>query len=119
MLVYHLFMKILGIFIWDTGMERLKTEALATMDTETNATTSAQAGLLRVKPQNVDLTGPDSMNPRDYVNSLARGLEVLRTFNRTGRKMTLSQVALETGNTRAGARRILLTLIHDQCLSRY
>lgn len=113
MLVYHLFMKILGIFIWDTGMERLKKEALATMDTEANATTSAQAGLLKVKPQNVDLTGPDSMNPRDYVNSLARGLEVLRTFNRTGRKMTLSQVALETGNTRAGARRILLTLIHE------
>ena len=83
------------------------------MDTEANATTSAQAGLLKVKPQNVDLTGPDSMNPRDYVNSLARGLEVLRTFNRTGRKMTLSQVALETGNTRAGARRILLTLIHE------
>jgi IclR family pca regulon transcriptional regulator len=53
------------------------------------------------------------MNPRDYVSSLARGLEVLRTFNRTGRKMTLSQVASETGNTRAGARRILLTLIHE------
>ena len=94
-------------------MERKKTEALATMDTEANSTTSAQAGLFKVKSQNVDLTGSDSMNPRDYVNSLARGLEVLRTFNRTGRKMTLSQVALETGNTRAGARRILLTLIHE------
>ena len=54
-----------------------------------------------------------SVNPRDYVNSLARGLEVLRAFNRTGRKMTLSQVASETGNTRAGARRILLTLVHE------
>ncbi|MBT8455306.1 MAG: helix-turn-helix domain-containing protein [Rhodobacteraceae bacterium] len=54
-----------------------------------------------------------SVNPRDYVNSLARGLEVLRAFNRTGRKMTVSQVASETGNTRAGARRILLTLVHE------
>ncbi|NND18367.1 MAG: helix-turn-helix domain-containing protein [Silicimonas sp.] len=54
-----------------------------------------------------------SLNPRDYVSSLARGLEVLRAFNRTGRKMTLSQVATETGNTRAGARRILLTLVHE------
>lgn len=54
-----------------------------------------------------------SVNPRDHVNSLARGLEVLRAFNRTGRKMTLSQVAAETGNTRAGARRILLTLVHE------
>jgi IclR family pca regulon transcriptional regulator len=106
-------MKILGIFSWDTSMERIKTEAAATMDTEANATTTVRSGLFKVKPQSVDLTGPDSMNPRDYVNSLARGLEVLRTFNRTGRKMTLSQVALETGNTRAGARRILLTLIHE------
>ena len=53
------------------------------------------------------------MNPRDFVSSMARGLEVLRTFNRTGRKMTLSQVASETGITRASARRILLTLIHE------
>ncbi|WP_298432125.1 IclR family transcriptional regulator C-terminal domain-containing protein [uncultured Jannaschia sp.] len=61
-----------------------------------------------------DATEDDpSVNPRDYVNSLARGLEVLRAFNRTGRKMTLSQVATETGNTRAGARRILLTLVHE------
>ena len=94
-------------------MERIKTEAVATMHAEANATTSPRAGRIKVKPQNVDLTGPDGMNPRDYVNSLARGLEVLRTFNRTGRKMTLSQVASETGNTRAGARRILLTLIHE------
>lgn len=94
-------------------MERIKTEAVATMHAEANATTSARADLIKVKPQNVDLTGPDGMNPRDYVNSFARGLEVLRAFNRTGQKMTLSQVALETGNTRAGARRILLTLIHE------
>lgn len=52
-------------------------------------------------------------NSRNYVNSLARGLEVLRAFNRTGRKMTLSEVAAETGNTRAGARRILLTLVRE------
>ncbi|WP_431300231.1 IclR family transcriptional regulator domain-containing protein [Tabrizicola sp. BL-A-41-H6] len=53
------------------------------------------------------------INPRDYVSSLARGLEVLRAFNRTRRKMTLSEVAAETNNTRAGARRILLTLVHE------
>lgn len=53
------------------------------------------------------------VNPRDYVGSLARGLEVLRAFNRTRRKMTLSEVASETGNTRAGARRILLTLVRE------
>jgi IclR family pca regulon transcriptional regulator len=57
--------------------------------------------------------GDGGLNPRDYVSSLARGLEVLRAFNRTGRKMTLSEVAAETGNTRAGARRILLTLVRE------
>jgi IclR family pca regulon transcriptional regulator len=57
--------------------------------------------------------GDSGLNPRDYVSSLARGLEVLRAFNRTGRKMTLSEVAAETGNTRAGARRILLTLVRE------
>ncbi len=54
-----------------------------------------------------------SLNPRDYVSSLARGLEVLRAFNRTRRKMMLSEVAAETGTRRAGARRILLTLIRE------
>lgn len=74
---------------------------------------STQAGLMTAEPQNTDDKAPNGMNPRDYVSSLARGLDVLRAFNRTGRKMTLSQVASETGNTRAGARRILLTLVHE------
>ncbi len=72
----------------------------------------APASGLMTGPTQDDPDGA-SLNPRDYVNSLARGLEVLRAFNRTGRKMTLSQVASETGNTRAGARRILLTLVHE------
>lgn len=55
----------------------------------------------------------DDLNPRDYVNSVARGLEVLRAFNRVRRQMTLSEVAAETGNSRAAARRILLTLVRE------
>jgi IclR family pca regulon transcriptional regulator len=54
------------------------------------------------------------INPRDYVNSLARGLEVLRAFNRTRRRMTLSEVAAETGNTRAGARRHPAAAVPDK-----
>jgi len=72
----------------------------------------ARTGLMTAAPDwSEDETG--GLNPRDYVSSLARGLEVLRAFNRTRRKMTLSEVAAETGNTRAGARRILLTLVHE------
>ena len=69
-------------------------------------------GLMTAAPDREE-NGHVDVNPRDYVGSLARGLEVLRAFNRTRRKMTLSEVASETGNTRAGARRILLTLVRE------
>jgi IclR family transcriptional regulator, pca regulon regulatory protein len=47
---------------------------------------------------------------RDYVNSLARGLEVIRVFTRRKPRMTLSEVAQATDMTRATVRRFLLTL---------
>jgi IclR family transcriptional regulator, pca regulon regulatory protein len=73
----------------------------------------ARTGLMTAAPDWAEDGEAGGLNPRDYVSSLARGLEVLRAFNRTRRKMTLSEVAAETGNTRAGARRILLTLVHE------
>lgn len=73
----------------------------------------ARSGLMTAAPDWSEDGEAGALNPRDYVSSLARGLEVLRAFNRTGRKMTLSEVAAETGNTRAGARRILLTLVQE------
>lgn len=45
-----------------------------------------------------------------YVQSFARGLEVIRSFSSDAPSQTLSEVAGKTGLTRAGARRILLTL---------
>ncbi|HBH37561.1 MAG TPA: IclR family transcriptional regulator [Curvibacter sp.] len=45
-----------------------------------------------------------------YVQSFARGLEVIRSFSTAAPQQTLSEVAARTGLTRAGARRILLTL---------
>lgn len=54
------------------------------------------------------LTGP---KPGDaYVQSFARGLEVIRSFSASASAQTLTQVASRSGLTRAGARRILLTL---------
>ncbi len=50
----------------------------------------------------------------DYVNALVRGLEVIRAFSRTNSRMTLSEVAAETGLTRAAARRFLLTLVRER-----
>lgn len=53
----------------------------------------------------------DSPQPGDaYVQSFARGLEVIRSFDATAPRQTLTDVATRTGLTRAGARRILLTL---------
>ena len=47
----------------------------------------------------------------DFVQSLERGLAVIRAFDWTRPQLTLSDVARVTGLTRAAARRFLLTLI--------
>lgn len=49
----------------------------------------------------------------DYVQSLARGLLVLRSFDAQHAAMTLSEVAGRSGLARAAARRALLTLAHE------
>jgi len=46
----------------------------------------------------------------DIIHSLARGIELLRAFGPESDRMTIAQAAKSTGLTRAGARRILLTL---------
>nr|WP_295077754.1 IclR family transcriptional regulator C-terminal domain-containing protein [uncultured Roseateles sp.] len=52
-----------------------------------------------------------TLKPGDsYVQSFARGLSVIRAFNAEAPRQTLSEVAKRCELTRAGARRILLTL---------
>ncbi|MCZ4316405.1 helix-turn-helix domain-containing protein [Comamonadaceae bacterium G21597-S1] len=52
-----------------------------------------------------------NLRPGDgYVQSFARGLEVIRSFSASAPNQTLSEVAARSGLSRAGARRILLTL---------
>jgi IclR family pca regulon transcriptional regulator len=46
-----------------------------------------------------------------FVQSLERGLEVLRVLNDAPSSLTLTEVAKQTGMTRAAARRFLLTLV--------
>jgi IclR family pca regulon transcriptional regulator len=54
-------------------------------------------------------TARDEAGP-DFIESLARGLEVLRTFRPGRRVSTLSEIAGDTGLARPTVRRILLTL---------
>ena len=49
---------------------------------------------------------------RDYVQSLARGLAVLRAFGGDTPTMSLAGIAARTGLSRAAARRLVLTLEH-------
>jgi len=54
---------------------------------------------------------PQAPAPGDsYVQSFARGLQVIRSFSAEAPAQTLTEVAERSGLTRAGARRILLTL---------
>ena len=59
----------------------------------------------------IETPAPAGPRPGDaYVRSFARGLEVLRSFGTEAPAQTLSATAARSGMTRAGARRILLTL---------
>jgi len=66
------------------------------MATETDPTTSRADG--------------DGGHGPDFVQSLERGLAVIRAFGPETPQLTLSEVARATGLTRAAARRFLLTL---------
>ena len=55
---------------------------------------------------------PPAEKPSDsYVQSFARGLSVIRAFDARHPTQTLTEIAQASGLTRAGARRILLTLV--------
>lgn len=58
-------------------------------------------------------TSESDEGDRDYVASLARGLEVICAFTRDKPSMTLSDVAKATGMSRATTRRLLLTLVRE------
>ena len=73
---------------------------MATARTKAPAETPALPALARTSPAPGD----------SYVQSFARGLEVIRSFSAQAPRQTLTEVAGRTGLTRAGARRILLTL---------
>jgi IclR family transcriptional regulator, pca regulon regulatory protein len=57
------------------------------------------------------MTDPDKRSSQTFVQSLERGLAVIRAFDGEHTEMRLTEVAERTGLTRAVARRFLLTLV--------
>ncbi len=75
--------------------------------------TTAAITKIKAAPLPRQSKAPDLPRPNDqFVQSFARGLAVIRAFGPKAREMTLTEMAERTGLTRAGARRILLTLQH-------
>src|SRR3954465_11301501 len=66
---------------------------------------------VRYKNATTDLSDTPRRRSSDYVQSLQRGLSVIRAFDAEHRELGLSEVARATGLTRAAARRFLLTLV--------
>jgi IclR family pca regulon transcriptional regulator len=60
-----------------------------------------------------DIADIDAAPRSELVQSLSRGLAIIRAFDRERPSMTLSQVAARTGVSRAVARRFLHTLAND------
>jgi IclR family transcriptional regulator, pca regulon regulatory protein len=58
-----------------------------------------------------DAAEPPAARDSDFVQSLDRGLAVIRAFGPDRERLSLSEVARLTGLTRAAARRFLLTLV--------
>lgn len=57
-------------------------------------------------------TEPPFEDSRDYVQSLARGLSVLRAFDAQHTRLSLADIAARTAMSRAAARRLVMTLEH-------
>jgi IclR family transcriptional regulator, pca regulon regulatory protein len=80
----------------------------------TNGNSHKEHAMLESAPEPVNAAaeaGDAAPRPGDtYVQSFARGLAVLRSFGASAPAQTLSEAAERAGLTRAGARRILLTL---------
>ncbi|GAA1151842.1 IclR family transcriptional regulator domain-containing protein [Nesterenkonia lutea] len=60
-----------------------------------------------------DQPGPPAVSRNEFVRSLSTGLKVLESFSAVEPKLTLSDVARRSDVSRATARRMLLTLVHE------
>ena len=78
-----------------------------------SANTAGDAGTPSAAKGHAGEAALDASQPRnsDFVQSLDRGLAVIRAFGPDRERLSLSEVARATGLTRAATRRFLLTLV--------
>jgi IclR family pca regulon transcriptional regulator len=57
-------------------------------------------------------SAPPAPAVRDLIAGLDKGLQVIEAFDQERSRLTISEVAVRTGLTRAAARRYLITLVH-------
>jgi IclR family pca regulon transcriptional regulator len=69
-------------------------------------------GFSLVFPMNTLLTHPLSMDKKDWIAGLDKGLSILQTFDEHNPRLTATQAGQRCGLTRTAARRYLLTLLH-------
>ena len=74
---------------------------------------STETEAVQADPSRVAELEGGGISDRDFINSLARGLEVISAFSRSKPSMTLSDMSRATGMTRATVRRLLLTLVRE------
>ncbi|MCV2369690.1 IclR family transcriptional regulator domain-containing protein [Roseateles oligotrophus] len=78
------------------------------LHSQANAGTDSYYSIAPAEPEG-PATGPLK---RDLVAGLEKGLAVIEAFDQERPRLTISEVAIRTGLTRAAARRYLLTLTH-------
>jgi IclR family transcriptional regulator, pca regulon regulatory protein len=94
-----------GRGVGDTGVDSIAADAADAEPAGTQPVTAdAAEGGAEVRGR------PSPVRRTDFVQSLDRGLAVIRCFSSERPSLTLSEVAERTGLTRAAARRFLLTL---------
>jgi IclR family transcriptional regulator, pca regulon regulatory protein len=81
--------------------------SMTTSGRSANTSGDAGAGMAPARAP----AAPDQPRNSDFVQSLDRGLAVIRAFGPDRERLSLSEVARVTGLTRAATRRFLLTLV--------
>jgi IclR family pca regulon transcriptional regulator len=101
-----------GRGVGDAGADSIAADGADAADpAETGPAGTGPAGTQPVAADAAEVRGrPSPARRTDFVQSLDRGLAVIRCFSSERPSLTLSEVAERTGLTRAAARRFLLTL---------